>query len=48
MKMRKIKIKKLPKVKIVRNEQPPKKGDLGELNGGWPKSLVAEGKKGLL
>jgi hypothetical protein len=47
--MRKIKIRKLPKIKRpVRKEQPPKKGDLSELNRGWPKSLVAEGKKGLL
>jgi hypothetical protein len=51
--MKTIKIRKLPKrsvgPKIVRNEEAPKKGDLGELNAGWPKSLVAEKqKRGLL
>ena len=54
--MKKIKVRKLPEVKrprelgaeIVLNEQPPSKKDLSELNRGWPKSLVAEGKKGLL
>jgi hypothetical protein len=40
-------VRKPPKVRVepvedfVRNEQPPKKGE------NWPKSLLAEGKKGI-